>query len=157
MSAIRHPKISGFQSRVNEAMDALRTFHFAVNGVEWYDWTPNDAYQTESVVLWFVMRLLGLSPDATEHPLCNRLMSIKSVVAKSPHNGVVWKFINVNEPEKRKERKGLLSSLLKEVETYQASQGHAEIIHINYDSEIKFEKSDENETFELKEKFSNAT
>ncbi|GFX59167.1 hypothetical protein TNCV_936821 [Trichonephila clavipes] len=32
----------GFQSRVCETMDALRTFHSAANGVEWYDWTPND-------------------------------------------------------------------------------------------------------------------
>ncbi|GFY06578.1 hypothetical protein TNCV_3524341 [Trichonephila clavipes] len=33
----------GFQSRVIEAMDALRLFHYATNGVEFYDRTPNDA------------------------------------------------------------------------------------------------------------------
>ncbi|GFY20125.1 hypothetical protein TNCV_2148181 [Trichonephila clavipes] len=31
------------QSRVNEAVDALRTFYFAANGIEWYERTPNDA------------------------------------------------------------------------------------------------------------------
>ncbi|GFU65007.1 hypothetical protein TNCV_2852091 [Trichonephila clavipes] len=33
----------GFQSRVNEAMDALWTLHSAANGVEWYEQAPNDA------------------------------------------------------------------------------------------------------------------
>ncbi|GFT10351.1 hypothetical protein TNCV_3735801 [Trichonephila clavipes] len=46
-----------FQSRVNEAMDALRTFHFAANGVELYEKTQNAAEQTESAVLLFVMWL----------------------------------------------------------------------------------------------------
>ncbi|GFV09305.1 hypothetical protein TNCV_565521 [Trichonephila clavipes] len=33
----------GFQSKVNEAMDVLQTFHPSTNGVEWYEQTPNDA------------------------------------------------------------------------------------------------------------------
>ncbi|GFX46361.1 hypothetical protein TNCV_238231 [Trichonephila clavipes] len=36
---------------LNKAMDALRTFHSAANGVEWYERTPNDAQQDESVML----------------------------------------------------------------------------------------------------------
>ncbi|GFY11936.1 hypothetical protein TNCV_4974361 [Trichonephila clavipes] len=32
-----------FQSRVREAMDALRTFHSAPNSVKWYERTPNEA------------------------------------------------------------------------------------------------------------------
>ncbi|GFX78028.1 hypothetical protein TNCV_971821 [Trichonephila clavipes] len=32
----------GFQSWVNEAMDALQKFHSTANGVEWYERTPND-------------------------------------------------------------------------------------------------------------------
>ncbi|GFV64723.1 hypothetical protein TNCV_1636761 [Trichonephila clavipes] len=43
--------------RVSDAMDALRTFLSAANGVEWYERTPNDVQQTESFVLWFVMWL----------------------------------------------------------------------------------------------------
>ncbi|GFS96456.1 hypothetical protein TNCV_17771 [Trichonephila clavipes] len=46
-----------FQAKANEAIDALRTFHSAVNSIEWYKWTPKEAYQTESVVLWSVMCL----------------------------------------------------------------------------------------------------
>ncbi|GFX84741.1 hypothetical protein TNCV_725481 [Trichonephila clavipes] len=33
----------GVQSRVNEAMDVLRTFHSAAKRVECFEWTPNDA------------------------------------------------------------------------------------------------------------------
>ncbi|PRD32907.1 UNVERIFIED_CONTAM: Sec14l2 [Trichonephila clavipes] len=36
-------------------MDVLRIDHAAVNGVEWYAQTLNDALQTQCVVLWFVM------------------------------------------------------------------------------------------------------
>ncbi|GFS92448.1 hypothetical protein TNCV_1159411 [Trichonephila clavipes] len=36
----------GFQSRINEAIDALRAFHSAANGVEWFERTPNNAQQT---------------------------------------------------------------------------------------------------------------
>ncbi|GFU05946.1 hypothetical protein TNCV_3395021 [Trichonephila clavipes] len=32
-----------FQSRVNEAMDALRIFHSTANGAEWYERAQNDA------------------------------------------------------------------------------------------------------------------
>ncbi|GFX84089.1 hypothetical protein TNCV_4858971 [Trichonephila clavipes] len=49
------------------------------------------------------------------------------------------------------------SSLLDEVETDQARQEPDEIIDIIHDKENKCEKSDEHETFQLKEKFSNAT
>ncbi|GFW23364.1 hypothetical protein TNCV_3804631 [Trichonephila clavipes] len=35
-------KTCGFQSSLNDAMDALRTFHSAANGVEGYERTPND-------------------------------------------------------------------------------------------------------------------
>ncbi|GFV69296.1 hypothetical protein TNCV_1937761 [Trichonephila clavipes] len=38
-------------------MDVLRTYHSAVNGVEWYAQTLNDASQTQYAVLRFVMRL----------------------------------------------------------------------------------------------------
>ena len=38
-------------------MDVLRTDHSAVNGVEWYAQTLDDAVQTECAVLWFVMWL----------------------------------------------------------------------------------------------------
>ncbi|GFW36717.1 hypothetical protein TNCV_1220491 [Trichonephila clavipes] len=55
--AIGGANASGFQSRVNEAMNALRIFHSAANGVEWYERAPNDAQQTESVALWFMMWL----------------------------------------------------------------------------------------------------
>ncbi|GFX35109.1 hypothetical protein TNCV_2330491 [Trichonephila clavipes] len=49
--------VYGFQLRVNEALDALRLFYSATNGVEWYEQTSNDAYHIESVVIWFVMSL----------------------------------------------------------------------------------------------------
>ncbi|GFV71216.1 uncharacterized protein TNCV_2429631 [Trichonephila clavipes] len=42
-------------SRVDQAMDVLRTDHSAVNGVEWYAQTLNDALQIQCAVLWFVM------------------------------------------------------------------------------------------------------
>ncbi|GFV70346.1 hypothetical protein TNCV_4797651 [Trichonephila clavipes] len=50
MSAV-HRTVGGanasvFQSRVNEAMEALYTFHSAAKGIEWYEQTPNDEYQT---------------------------------------------------------------------------------------------------------------
>ncbi|GFV25094.1 hypothetical protein TNCV_1006881 [Trichonephila clavipes] len=32
----------GYQSRVNESLDAFRIFHSAANGVEWYEWAQND-------------------------------------------------------------------------------------------------------------------
>ncbi|GFS58569.1 uncharacterized protein TNCV_111781 [Trichonephila clavipes] len=38
---------------------------------------------------------------------------------------------------------------MKEVETDQATEESAEIMHINQDSESKYEKSDRHETFEL--------
>ncbi|GFS52374.1 hypothetical protein TNCV_4850831 [Trichonephila clavipes] len=44
----------GFQSRVTEAMEALRTFPSAANSVQWNVQMPNDAQQTESVMLFFV-------------------------------------------------------------------------------------------------------
>ncbi|GFT25013.1 hypothetical protein TNCV_179311 [Trichonephila clavipes] len=52
-------------------------------------------------------------------------------------------------------------SLLHEVETSEKEINEAreepdEIMHINHDSESKFEKSDEHEMFESKDRFSNA-
>ncbi|GFV37419.1 hypothetical protein TNCV_3174531 [Trichonephila clavipes] len=38
-------------------MNVLRTDHSAVNGVEWYAQSLNDALQTQCAVLRFVMRL----------------------------------------------------------------------------------------------------
>ncbi|GFW71681.1 hypothetical protein TNCV_2548921 [Trichonephila clavipes] len=38
-------------------MDVLRTDHSAVNGVEWYAHTLNDALQTQCAVLRLMMRL----------------------------------------------------------------------------------------------------
>ncbi|GFX10187.1 hypothetical protein TNCV_1865851 [Trichonephila clavipes] len=67
---------------------------------------------------------------------------------------LLW-FINVNEQrENIKQEKWASPILLKEVETDQAREETAEIININHDSESKFQKSDEHETFELKGKFS---
>ncbi|GFT10650.1 hypothetical protein TNCV_1943731 [Trichonephila clavipes] len=39
--------VCGSASRVDQAMDVLRTDHSAVNGVEWYVQTLNDALQTQ--------------------------------------------------------------------------------------------------------------
>ncbi|GFW85837.1 hypothetical protein TNCV_854861 [Trichonephila clavipes] len=47
--------VYGFASRVDQAMDVLRTDHSAVNGVKLYAQTLNDALQTECAVLWFLM------------------------------------------------------------------------------------------------------
>ncbi|GFX05965.1 hypothetical protein TNCV_760011 [Trichonephila clavipes] len=49
--------VCGSASRVDQAMGVLWTDHSAVNGVEWYSPTLNDALQTQCVVLWFMMRL----------------------------------------------------------------------------------------------------
>ncbi|GFY36572.1 hypothetical protein TNCV_27771 [Trichonephila clavipes] len=54
---ISDANIHGFQSRVNAATDTLWTFYCAANDAEWYEWTPNDAKQTKSVVLLFVIWL----------------------------------------------------------------------------------------------------
>ncbi|GFT62308.1 hypothetical protein TNCV_4717081 [Trichonephila clavipes] len=54
-------------------------------------------------------------------------------------------------------RNGHLQCLLDEVETDQAREELDEIMDIYYDSESKFQKNDENKTFELKGKLSNAT
>ncbi|GFV43561.1 hypothetical protein TNCV_1690051 [Trichonephila clavipes] len=66
----------------------------------------------------------------------------------------LW-FINVNEQDEKKAGRHL-QSLLDKVETDQAMKGLDEVMDINHDSENKFQKSEENETFELKGKFSNA-
>ncbi|GFY34065.1 hypothetical protein TNCV_4982681 [Trichonephila clavipes] len=47
--------VCGSASRVDQAMDVLWTDHSAVNGVEWYAQTLNDALQTQCAVLRFVM------------------------------------------------------------------------------------------------------
>ncbi|GFV70456.1 hypothetical protein TNCV_4798751 [Trichonephila clavipes] len=47
--------VCGSASRVEQAMDVLRTDHSAVNGVKWYAQTLNDALQTQCAVLRFVM------------------------------------------------------------------------------------------------------
>ncbi|GFX53780.1 uncharacterized protein TNCV_1597261 [Trichonephila clavipes] len=60
-------------------------------------------------------------------------------------NDLLW-FININE---QNIKKGNLGSLLVEVETDQAIEEPAEKLHINQDSESKYEKSDRYETFEL--------
>ena len=49
-----------------EAMDVLRTDHFAVNGVEWYAQTLDDALQIECAVLWFVTWLNDPSPPCAQ-------------------------------------------------------------------------------------------
>ncbi|GFS87432.1 hypothetical protein TNCV_207511 [Trichonephila clavipes] len=49
--------VRGSESRVDQAMDVLPTDHFAVNGVEWYAQTLNDALKTQCAVLCFVMWL----------------------------------------------------------------------------------------------------
>ncbi|GFV01445.1 uncharacterized protein TNCV_2960391 [Trichonephila clavipes] len=47
--------VCGSASRVEQAMDFLRTDHSAVTGVEWYAQTLNDVLQTQFAVLWFVI------------------------------------------------------------------------------------------------------
>ncbi|GFX42016.1 hypothetical protein TNCV_4516241 [Trichonephila clavipes] len=47
--------ICGSASRVDQPVDFLRTDHSAINGVEWYAQTLNDALQTQFAVLRFVM------------------------------------------------------------------------------------------------------
>ncbi|GFX72859.1 hypothetical protein TNCV_2864661 [Trichonephila clavipes] len=47
--------VCGSASKVDQAMDVLRTAHFAVNDVEWYPQTLNDALQTQCAVLRSVM------------------------------------------------------------------------------------------------------
>ncbi|GFT62694.1 uncharacterized protein TNCV_3096281 [Trichonephila clavipes] len=59
---------------------------------------------------------------------------------------LLW-FINVNEQNIKKW--AFVISLLKEDETDQAIEEPDEIMHINRDSESKYEKSDRHETFEL--------
>ncbi|GFW65874.1 hypothetical protein TNCV_587001 [Trichonephila clavipes] len=73
----------GFQSRVNDAMDVLRTFRSAPNGVERYE-RPMMRNKTESVVLWFVMWLCDPSlscPQSTCHQRqwCNEVGVIDPV------------------------------------------------------------------------------
>ncbi|GFY04270.1 hypothetical protein TNCV_1200481 [Trichonephila clavipes] len=38
---------------------------FSVHGVEWYEWTPNEAHQTEPAILRFVMWLRDRSMPKT--------------------------------------------------------------------------------------------
>ncbi|GFX42740.1 uncharacterized protein TNCV_2196971 [Trichonephila clavipes] len=59
---------------------------------------------------------------------------------------LLW-FINVNEQNIKKWASVI--SLLKEDETDQAIEEPDEIMHINRDSESKYDKSDRHETFEL--------
>ncbi|GFT54252.1 hypothetical protein TNCV_2467591 [Trichonephila clavipes] len=47
--------VSGSASRIDQAMDVLRTDHSAVKGIEWYAQTLNDVFQTQYAVLRFVM------------------------------------------------------------------------------------------------------
>lgn len=51
---------------VDEAMDVVRTDHSAVNGVEWYARTLDDALQTQCAVLWFGMSLSDPSPPCAQ-------------------------------------------------------------------------------------------
>ncbi|GFU78138.1 hypothetical protein TNCV_4817751 [Trichonephila clavipes] len=47
--------VCGSASRIDQAMDVLRTDHSTVNGVEWYAQTLSDALQTQCAVLRFAM------------------------------------------------------------------------------------------------------
>ncbi|GFT53240.1 hypothetical protein TNCV_4233361 [Trichonephila clavipes] len=49
------PQMAWFYMKVDQAVDVLRTDHSAVNGIEWYVQTLNDALQTQCAVLRFVM------------------------------------------------------------------------------------------------------
>ncbi|GFV56642.1 uncharacterized protein TNCV_951541 [Trichonephila clavipes] len=49
--------VFGSESRVDQTMDVLWTDRSAVNGVEWYAQTMNDALQTQCAVIRFVMGL----------------------------------------------------------------------------------------------------
>ncbi|GFX62669.1 hypothetical protein TNCV_4868291 [Trichonephila clavipes] len=65
------------QTKTNEAIDALRTFHSSANRVEWYERTPNDAQQTESVVLYGSCRSYAI-----HHVLRTILQSSRAVVQR---------------------------------------------------------------------------
>ncbi|GFV53512.1 hypothetical protein TNCV_4746601 [Trichonephila clavipes] len=83
LSHIGGTNICRLQSRVGEAIDALRTFHYAANSVEWYYRTKNDAQQTESVVLWFVIGLRDPLLSCTQST-CQREQWGSEVGAISP-------------------------------------------------------------------------
>ncbi|GFV84667.1 hypothetical protein TNCV_4296491 [Trichonephila clavipes] len=75
----------GFQSRVDEAMAALQTFFYAASDIEWNEREPNDAQQTKSVALGFVMWLrepsLPCAQSACHHgQQCNEMGVIGSVI-----------------------------------------------------------------------------
>ncbi|GFV97580.1 uncharacterized protein TNCV_2040881 [Trichonephila clavipes] len=74
-------------------------------------------------------------------------MQINFVVLIAVLYNLLW-FINVNEQNKKKKWASVIS-LLKEDETDQAIEEPDEIMHINRDSESKYDKSDRHETFEL--------
>ena len=67
-------------------MDVLGTDHSAVNGVEWYAQTLDDAIQTECAVLWFVMWLSDPSlPYACHHvKWCTEVDAIEHVGPSYP-------------------------------------------------------------------------
>ncbi|GFX36093.1 hypothetical protein TNCV_4216151 [Trichonephila clavipes] len=70
-------------SRVNEATDVLRTFQSDANGIEWYEWTLNDALPNESVVLCFVVWLRYPSLPCAQSN-CHHGQWCKEVNAISP-------------------------------------------------------------------------
>ncbi|GFV74679.1 uncharacterized protein TNCV_1178161 [Trichonephila clavipes] len=72
--------------------------------------------------------------------------TINFVVLIAVLYNLLW-FINVNEQNIKKWASVI--SLLKEDETDQAIEEPDEIMHINRDSESKYDKSDRHETFEL--------
>ncbi|GFW16232.1 hypothetical protein TNCV_4263971 [Trichonephila clavipes] len=69
-------------------MDVLRTYHSAVNGIEWYAQTLNDALQTQCVVLRIV------PSGEPEH--INSFRSLNDVIHWSPST------VNVPAGEKKR-------------------------------------------------------
>ncbi|GFV14764.1 uncharacterized protein TNCV_3959741 [Trichonephila clavipes] len=98
--------------------------------------------------------LAGILCSRTLHPYLQNIFyeyailspTINFVVLIAVLYNLLW-FINVNEQNIKKWASVI--SLLKEDETEQAIEEPDEIMHINRDSESKYDKSDRHETFEL--------
>ncbi|GFU10597.1 hypothetical protein TNCV_1772771 [Trichonephila clavipes] len=68
--------VCGSASRVDQAMDVLRTDHFAVNGVEWCAQTLNDALQTQCAALrcQVIYSQFGLAIHQNDHQARRRFV-----------------------------------------------------------------------------------
>ncbi|GFX55159.1 uncharacterized protein TNCV_1156201 [Trichonephila clavipes] len=96
------------------------------------------------VLIEFPARTLLFKNIFCEYALLSPMINFVVLIAVL--YDLLW-FINVNEQNIKKW--AFVISLLKEDETDQAIEEPDEIMHINRDSESKYEKSDRHETFEL--------